>query len=565
MESTIVPVTWPADLDLNDLNRFETEARRLRYQALGTVCRDMRLKCLLVAHHADDQAETIMMRLVHGRFRSGLQGMQPADWIPECQGIYGVHHSGGPQDFVSRNRPKPFPIETGGIRMLRPLLGFDKKRLIATCEELDTPWVEDHTNQDPTLTARNAVRHVMHTYKLPKALSNDSLLSLAEHMRGRLRAHATRAENLLVQRTRRTEMDLTTGSLIVDFPSASSFLPRSRISPEIQRTESAISFARNTAYLYLQRIVELISPREVSSIGQLSNAIDVIWPALSLDPPSGTRDINAHATITNVKSEADKKSSNAQPKGFCVFGVWFRPLWSPSDLVPSTLQDDAPSATNIEKSARYLLCRQPLDRNEAQNPNSCINIHPSSPPQWHLFDNRFWLWIKPSHESVMQETPLKIRMLSSKDISSLHKSMADRVEMSKAERYTDGQEENSLQSAPSKYPIDDVSCLNFMLSNTKPADLRYGVPAIFRVEESGEETLLALPTLERGFGFRTAQDVFERRVRYRKIDVGEPNKEFLRFVQGRDLRSFYEEARMGLAGVGTAKKRKFRPRVLEVE
>lgn len=58
--------------------------------------------------------------------------MQSVEWIPECEGIYGVYRSG--KALMPRSSLNiPFPVEQGGIQIVRPLLSFEKSRLIATC------------------------------------------------------------------------------------------------------------------------------------------------------------------------------------------------------------------------------------------------------------------------------------------------------------------------------------------------------------------------------------------------------------------------------------------------
>ena len=54
----------------------ETAARTLRYEFLSKAKRDFNCDAIALAHHADDQAETILMRLLRGATASGLAAMK---------------------------------------------------------------------------------------------------------------------------------------------------------------------------------------------------------------------------------------------------------------------------------------------------------------------------------------------------------------------------------------------------------------------------------------------------------------------------------------------------------
>lgn len=69
---------------------METKARLVRYEALARTCIKNDIKHIVLAHHADDQAETVLMRLIKESGTAGLAGIQTTGPIPECTGIYGA-------------------------------------------------------------------------------------------------------------------------------------------------------------------------------------------------------------------------------------------------------------------------------------------------------------------------------------------------------------------------------------------------------------------------------------------------------------------------------------------
>jgi tRNA(Ile)-lysidine synthase len=72
---------------------------------------------LLTAHHRDDQAETVLLRLLRGAGVRGLAGI-----------------------------PAVRPLGAG--RLVRPLLGFAREELLAYNRRHDLPWIEDPANRD---------------------------------------------------------------------------------------------------------------------------------------------------------------------------------------------------------------------------------------------------------------------------------------------------------------------------------------------------------------------------------------------------------------------------------
>lgn len=381
MEAAIAKLEWREDYDFDKTNSFEGDARHLRYQALARECLRKKISSLFVAHHANDQAETIMMRLVKGRWRSGLQGMQEVDSIPENYGVYGAYHSGDPVwRKENRDLNQAFPYEAGGIKVLRPLLGFEKDRLIATCEARNIPWAEDKTNHMPTLTSRNAIRHVMTHHRLPEALSTRSLCNLADHMKQRVQKHRDIAEDIF--NATPIALDIQSGSMVIRPPAASEFLPR-----PIRSDEDRVE-ARNTAALYLERLANLITPREGPSPGQFSTGINHIWPSLRVDP-------SARSASPAANSFTETSCEGTQSDTFCVHGVQFRPT---SALDHKKMHYTSPALPRDSLRACWHLQRQPPTPQERSSASALITIPPNTnTPTWHLFDNRWWISLSNPH------------------------------------------------------------------------------------------------------------------------------------------------------------------------
>ena len=109
----------------------EEAARILRYQFLFTKARDLGAKAVLVAHHADDQAETILMHILRGTGLSGLKGMQMHSLQPQWS-------------------------ET--IPLVRPLLTTSRQEILEYCREHKLSPSMDESNEDVRYF-RNRLRH----------------------------------------------------------------------------------------------------------------------------------------------------------------------------------------------------------------------------------------------------------------------------------------------------------------------------------------------------------------------------------------------------------------------
>ena len=99
-------------------SRVQERAREARYRLLAEHARIIGAGTIVTAHHADDQAETVLFRLMRGSGVAGLGGMARMS-------------------------------ERGGLAIARPLLGVAKSALIAFAHARGAAFVEDPSNADP--------------------------------------------------------------------------------------------------------------------------------------------------------------------------------------------------------------------------------------------------------------------------------------------------------------------------------------------------------------------------------------------------------------------------------
>jgi tRNA(Ile)-lysidine synthase len=369
-DSKILKLSWnDHEGDPSKLPNLESLARKYRYQALGRACRDLRIDTLLLGHHADDQVETVLMRLTKGHRGRGLAGIKASSVIPECEGIYGVHESGKPVEIGSSSRftmqgltETPIKIESGGVQIYRPLLGFPKEKLISSCKSLGADWVTDATNADQTLTYRNAIRHMCEKHKLPPALSAPRILALARHFqKGEKRREDVVAE--LLTKVRLINFDTRRGTLRVVFPP----IPDRQVERE------------RIAAMVLRRVVMWVAPTPTVELDSLTGtALNTIFPSPSNEP--------------------ETKSSEQEPKPFNAAGVFFCPL-------PASETSSATPSSTSAPPITWCLSRQPhpqFGRNLSPHIIPGLSNLPSIKTskfwnsieaRWFLYDNRYWLKI----------------------------------------------------------------------------------------------------------------------------------------------------------------------------
>ena len=98
---------------------IQERARRERYRLLGFWAEERGLDAIVTGHHADDQAETLLMRLARGAGVRGLAGMRPRSVVPGTQ-----------------------------VRLLRPLLAWRRSELEQVCATRQLTPADDPSNND---------------------------------------------------------------------------------------------------------------------------------------------------------------------------------------------------------------------------------------------------------------------------------------------------------------------------------------------------------------------------------------------------------------------------------
>jgi tRNA(Ile)-lysidine synthase len=110
-------------------SRLQERAREARYRLLVDHAKAIGADALMTAHHADDQAETVLFRLLRGSGVAGLRGM----------------------DLMTAR---------DGMTIARPLMGLKKRDLIAFANARGAPFIDDPSNTDPRF-ARTRLRALL--------------------------------------------------------------------------------------------------------------------------------------------------------------------------------------------------------------------------------------------------------------------------------------------------------------------------------------------------------------------------------------------------------------------
>ena len=115
-------------LAADDSGSIEAAARKLRYDFLQQTAERNSLRYVAAAHNADDQAETILHRIIRGTGVAGLAGIPPVRRLGDA------------------------------VTLIRPMLTFSRRHILAYLDTIQQPFRTDSTNAEPLYT-RNKIRN----------------------------------------------------------------------------------------------------------------------------------------------------------------------------------------------------------------------------------------------------------------------------------------------------------------------------------------------------------------------------------------------------------------------
>jgi tRNA(Ile)-lysidine synthase len=193
--------------------RLQERAREARYRLLVDHAKAIGADALMTAHHADDQAETVLFRLLRGSGVSGLRGM----------------------DLITQR---------DGMTIARPLMALKKRDLIVFAKARGTPFIDDPSNTDPRF-ARTRLRALLARLD-EEGLNADAL--------DRLARRARETEEALTELTNNVEAQVSSAGAI---DARALFAAPIAIAQRILARRIAEAGGRNATHIGLEKIEAL--------------------------------------------------------------------------------------------------------------------------------------------------------------------------------------------------------------------------------------------------------------------------------------------------------------------
>ena len=174
---------------------IELAARELRYRYFEQLRRDIGAEAIMVAHHRDDNVETVLMNLVRGTGIRGMAGIRPVNG-----------------------------------HILRPLLDMSRKDIEDYLKKKGETYVTDSTNLEDDATRNKFRHHVIPLLQSHNPNASENIHSTSLHI-----AEAEKILSWAIQEAKRSVFSVEPSSAIIDVSSLLSFVSPSYLLNEICR------------------------------------------------------------------------------------------------------------------------------------------------------------------------------------------------------------------------------------------------------------------------------------------------------------------------------------------
>lgn len=241
-------------------DNLEQAARRARYAFLKSTARKEHAQLILTAHTLDDQAETVLLRLLRGSAAEGLSGIEP----------------------VRHLEPR------SNIKLGRPLISWARRSDVEEyCRSRGIDFLEDEMNQDETLTRVRVRKQLL---PLMQSFNNrivDALSRTAGLLREDADALSREAESLLAAASERKKGNANAG-LSLDVSVMSAAPPAVRRRALRLWLEKERGHLRRLEMVHLLAIDRLLSGNHGGQVAQLPDGAKVTrkrgWLELNATP-----------------------------------------------------------------------------------------------------------------------------------------------------------------------------------------------------------------------------------------------------------------------------------------
>ncbi|MGH1538826.1 MAG: tRNA lysidine(34) synthetase TilS [Arenicella sp.] len=145
-------LTQAGSVQINPKQGLESSARDARYHWFARAMSSSRAPVLFTGHHADDQAETMLINLLRGTGVAGLRG-------------------------IARLKKQ------NGYTIMRPLLDWTRQQLLDYARQEQLQWIEDPSNQDTTFTRNSIRQQLMPPLRELRQNAARQFVKTSDHMR----------------------------------------------------------------------------------------------------------------------------------------------------------------------------------------------------------------------------------------------------------------------------------------------------------------------------------------------------------------------------------------------